>query len=132
MATRNGKKKLAKKLATPKPEPAKPTLIPQPNGKGALLSGGVPGHDGSNAGRPPKAWRKFCRELVSSPEYQQAIQAAATNATNPNFMGAAKLAAEYGSRKPEKTIRHAGTVDVNVTSVRERLAERIARLAQRN
>lgn len=96
------------------------------------MSGGVPGHDGSNAGRPPKAFRRFCRELVTSEEYQKALKDAATNASNPNFMGAAKLAAEYGSRKPEKTVRHEGTVNVNIASVRERLADRIARLAERN
>ena len=45
-------KKLATKL---------PTLIPQPNGRGALLSGGIPGHKGGS-GRPPDIVRKRCRE----------------------------------------------------------------------
>jgi hypothetical protein len=39
---------------------AKPSLVPQPHG-GALYSGGVPGHNGRNAGRPPSALRERLR-----------------------------------------------------------------------
>jgi hypothetical protein len=38
-----------------------PVLVPQPHG-GALLSGGVPGHDGSNAGAKKSTVREKCRE----------------------------------------------------------------------
>ena len=38
-----------------------PHLIPQPNGRGALLSGGVPGHRGAG-GRPPDELRRASRE----------------------------------------------------------------------
>jgi hypothetical protein len=37
-----------------------PTLVPQPNGRGALLSGGIPGHAGGS-GRPPSEVRKAAR-----------------------------------------------------------------------
>ena len=47
-------KKLAKKLA-------KPELIPQPGGRGALYAGGVPGHDGSGTGRPKDSVREAFR-----------------------------------------------------------------------
>lgn len=104
-----------------------PVLVPRPNGRGALLSGGVPGHDGSNAGRPTKAFKKFCRELAKSPDYQKAIEEAATSSTHENFIGAAKLVASFATSKPAKKVIHQHT-----TSARDRLADRIARLAERN
>jgi hypothetical protein len=59
---------------------AKPSLVPQPHG-GALYSGGVPGHNGRNAGRPPSALRERLRgsledrvavleEIADDPESQ--------------------------------------------------------------
>lgn len=41
---------------------SEPELVPQPNGKGALLTGGVPGNRGGT-GRPPNEIRKRYREL---------------------------------------------------------------------
>jgi len=43
---------------------SEPYLIPQPHG-GALLSGGVPGHDGSNAGRRPSEVKKALRNIAA-------------------------------------------------------------------
>lgn len=116
-AARNGTKKLPAKL---------PAKRPQPHG-GALFVGGVPGHDGSKAGRPRKAFKKFCRELAGSEEYQQAIKAAATSDKHENFIGAAKLVAAFATSKPAKKVVHH-----HVSSARDRLAERLARLAERN
>lgn len=42
----------------------KPVLVPQPNGRGALLSGGLPGNRGG-PGRPPSEVRKLARKLSS-------------------------------------------------------------------
>lgn len=50
-------KKSAKKSATG------PKLVPQPNGRGALLSGGQPGNKGGT-GRPPNEIRAMLRETV--------------------------------------------------------------------
>jgi hypothetical protein len=55
MAAGRKARKLAKKVATPRP-----ALVPQPGGRGALLSGGVPGHKGAG-GRPPNALREEMR-----------------------------------------------------------------------
>jgi hypothetical protein len=39
---------------------AKPALVPQPNGRGAIYAGGVPGNVGGT-GRPPSVIRERCR-----------------------------------------------------------------------
>ena len=104
-----------------------PVLIPQPNGRGALLSGGVPGHDGSKAGRPKKAFKKFCRELASGEDFQEALKQAATSASHPNYVGAAKLVASFATSKPAKKVIHHHT-----SSARDRLADRLARITERN
>ena len=50
---------------TKKPRAPLPTKIPQPHG-GALLSGGMPGHDGSNAGRRPSWVRDACLQAFAA------------------------------------------------------------------
>lgn len=50
----------AKKAAKSAAKAAKPALIPRPNGKGALLAGGVPGNRGGT-GRPPSVIRERLR-----------------------------------------------------------------------
>lgn len=50
MAKRNGKQKTPNKTPTHK-VPAMPPLVPQPNGKGAIYQGGIPGNKGGT-GRP--------------------------------------------------------------------------------
>jgi hypothetical protein len=86
-------------------------------------SGGKPGR----SGRPTKAFKKFCRELAASEEYQEAIKTAATSASHENFIGAAKLVATFATSKPAKQVNH-----IHTSSARDRLAERLARLAERN
>lgn len=59
-------------MAEPQPKPKRqrrtsekksaPQLIPRPDGKGALLSGGVPGNKGGT-GRPPNEVRALARDL---------------------------------------------------------------------
>jgi hypothetical protein len=57
-----------------------PKLIPRPDGRGALLSGGVPGHDGSNAGRKKSAVRELCRQHFESivPDLAEIAKGSAT------------------------------------------------------
>lgn len=38
-----------------------PELVPQPHG-GAIYAGGVPGHDGSKAGRPSLSYLAYCAQ----------------------------------------------------------------------
>lgn len=52
---KNGNGKVAKELAK-----SRPALVPQPNGRGALLAGGVRGHKGAG-GRPPSELRALMR-----------------------------------------------------------------------
>ena len=58
------------KSSKPATKTAEPRLIPQPNGRGALLSGGKPGNSGGRpgrSGRKPAPWREQCaRALVDS------------------------------------------------------------------
>ena len=56
LSSKGKQKKLAVKTAK-----KTATLIPQPNGRGALLAGGKPGNKGGT-GRPPDVVRQHCRE----------------------------------------------------------------------
>ncbi len=51
-------------LAISAPAAAIPHLIPRPDGRGALLSGGMPGNKGSR-GRTPDAIREKLREIIT-------------------------------------------------------------------
>jgi hypothetical protein len=113
------KKKTAAKTAKPSPI----TGYRLPVGAHPGNTGGKPGR----SGRPTKAFKKFCRELAASPDYQDALKAAATSASHENFIGAAKLVASFATSKPAKKVVHQHT-----SSARARLAERLARLAERN
>jgi hypothetical protein len=82
-----------------------PELVPQPHG-GALLTGGVKGHDGSNAGRPKSAIRELCRQGFEEvvPDLVEIAKGAATrewagNPVGPMFgerVRAADVLAKYG------------------------------------
>lgn len=100
------------------------TRVPT-HGNGRLQIGN-PGNKGGT-GRPRNAFKKFCRELAASPKFQRALEAASTDADSKNFVGAAKLVATFATSKPAKTVKH-----IHTTSARDRLADRIARLAERN
>jgi hypothetical protein len=118
MATRTTRKKTTAKTTGI----AKRT---QPHG-GALNVGGTPGNAGGT-GRPTKAFKKFCRELAASEEYQEALRQAATTWASKNFVGAAKLVASFATSKPAKKVHH-----LHTTSARARLADRLARIIERN
>lgn len=75
-------------------EGKKEDLIPQPNGKGALLKGGVVGHRGGG-GRPKSEIRKACAEAFDSriPRLLQIMDEASTPA---EYMKALDLLGKYG------------------------------------
>jgi hypothetical protein len=127
MAKGNGQK-TAKKTAKRTVESAALKLVPQPNGKGALLSGGVPGNKGGS-GRPRKAFKKFCRELAASEKYQKALEDAATDDKHDQFIGAAKLVATFATSKPAKKVDHTHR---HFSNPRDVLADRLARIVDRN
>lgn len=121
MATRsrNGKNPKQKPTVTGVDRLTRNGILPGNPGN----SGGKPGR----SGRPKTAFKKFCRELASSEEYQEALKAAATSATHENFIGAAKLIASFATSKPARKVNHTHT-----TSARERLADRLSRIAESN
>lgn len=94
------KKKIAAKL---------PHLIPQPNG-GALLSGGVPGHDGSNAGRPSLAFLDLCRKNAND-------ETLWAEAREKNPVAVLALSAEFTEPKPAQ--QHKVDATVKFMAVRE-------------
>src|SRR2546423_1548009 len=88
--------KLAKKLA-------KPEKIPQPNGKGALYAGGVPGHRGGG-GRPPDEFKKLCQELASGEKTVESIRKILDDKDHSQFMAAVRWASEHGYGKPSQPL----------------------------
>ena len=63
---------------------AKPAKIRQPNGKGALYAGGVPGNKGGT-GRPPNWLRDYCDELLARPETKEQVEEILDNKNHPAF-----------------------------------------------
>jgi len=103
---------------------------PSPRSGYALPVGAHPGNTGGKpgrSGRPKKAFKKFCRELVSSEEYQRALREASTSDEHKDFIGAAKLVASFATSKPAKKVIHQHT-----STARDRLADRLARIVDRN
>ena len=90
-----------------------PALVPQPHG-GALYAGGVPGHDGKNAGRPPSALRERLRG-----SFAERVTVLEEIADDPNLdpqdrIRAVDTLAKYGL----------GTIkEISAEQVRERLRE---------
>jgi hypothetical protein len=116
----NGKKTATK---TARPSPRSGVALPLGNHPGN--TGGKPGR----SGRPPKAFKKFCRELAKSGEFQKALEAAATDAEHQNYIGAAKLVATFATAKPAKTVNHNHR---HFADPRAALADRLARIIDRN
>lgn len=63
MTRANGRRKTARKSAKRTQQLPQPVLIPEPDGRGALLSGGLPGNAGGT-GRPPSAIREAARLML--------------------------------------------------------------------
>lgn len=81
---------------------ATPALIPQPNGRGALLTGGVPGNKGG--GRTPDAFKVLCQQLAcSGAEGVARIMSKPDAEDHPAYLGALKWATEHGYGKPKET-----------------------------
>ncbi len=66
----DGEAKTAKETATP--QAAMPVLVPQPNGKGALLSGGMPGNAGG--GRPRDEFKAWLEGLMDDPDNRRVFE----------------------------------------------------------
>ena len=89
---RNGSKTAKKR--------ARPALIPQPNGRGALLAGGMPGNKGGS-GRPPDEFKQLCETLTLT-AMRQHVQTILTNPDHPHFMRALEWASAHRYGKPQQ------------------------------
>lgn len=83
-----------------------PTLVPRPDGRGALLSGGKPGNKGG--GRPKDEFQARMRELASREATQAALEAILETPTHPHYMKALAFAAEHGYGKATETVEMTG------------------------
>ena len=99
------------------------SLVPQKHG-GALLTGGVPGHQGAG-GRPPEFWRKACRDaleradglgfierVINGEEGEEVLVGEGANAkvvvVRPKVrdrLYAVRLLAEHGFGKPPQELQ---------------------------
>ena len=75
-------------------EAKKEELIPQPNGKGALLKGGVVGHRGAG-GRPKSEIRRACAEAFDS-RIPRLLEIMDEASTPQEYMKALDLLGKYG------------------------------------
>jgi hypothetical protein len=81
---------------------AKPVLVPRPNGRGALWSGGTPGNAGGS-GRPPDEFKALMRSLADRGARALAVASILDDPSNPLFLPAAKWATEQGYGKPAQS-----------------------------
>ena len=75
-------------------EAKKEDLIPQPNGKGALLKGGVVGHRGGT-GRPKSEIRRACAEAFDN-RIPRLLEIMDNASTPQEYMKALDLLGKYG------------------------------------
>lgn len=84
-----------------------PKLVPQPNGRGALLSGGLPGNKGG--GRPKDEFQARMRELASGEEalnyFEQCLRGDHGYKAHTSAMS---FAAEHGYGKPTDHVEVSG------------------------
>ena len=95
----------------PKPtgESRTPVLIPQPGGRGALLSGGMPGNKGG-PGRPRNELKEALAEIRRDPEAQKALAEAAKDPESKGFPVAWRLAERYDPDRPSERLDVTGNL----------------------
>lgn len=72
-------------------------LVPQPHG-GALRRGGT---NKGGSGRPPDAFREFCRRMASGGKNRmRQLREVLADKNHPHFMAARRYVTEYGYGKP--------------------------------
>lgn len=114
MGIKSSARKAGRQTAKSRPETAnpktarktaKPAKIPQPNGKGELYSGGVPGNKGGT-GRPPNEFVERMRELASSEERLKHVETILDDPNHAQYMAARRYVTEYGYGKPNQPVEH--------------------------
>lgn len=96
------KAKSAKKSAT-----RRPALIPQANGRGALLAGGVPGNKGGT-GRPPNWLKDWCEELLADETTKEQVRGILNDKAHPAFKAMWSEVASRAFGKPKESLELSG------------------------
>lgn len=89
-----------------------PELIPQPGGRGALLTGGMPGNVGG--GRPPDEFKRMLAHLSSRAKTIGALSKILKDPDHKMFMQALEYATDRGYPELANAVRAA---NVNITNV---------------
>lgn len=102
----------------------KPRLRDQSHG-GALLTGGVPGHDGRRAGRPPNEWKRRMEGLRD--RWLVAAEAATIveNVKHPQWLNLGKFLASYTAELPVRRIAF------DLSTLNDRELDTLERLLQK-
>lgn len=91
-------KKVKPSTALEKPRGKPRTLVPRPDGKGALMTGGT---NKGGPGRPPDAWKLMCQELASNDVMLEKAREVLKDKEHPAWLGAWRFVAEQGYGKPK-------------------------------
>lgn len=98
---------------------AQPVLIPQPNGQGALLSGGKPGNKGG-LGSALGWFKNWCADQLMDPRTQFAFLAAIHNKKNPSVVIQGwRALAERAFGAPEQTTHGTQQIEIVVRLAKE-------------
>lgn len=94
-----------------------PALVSQPGGRGALLTGGVPGNAGGT-GRPPNWLKQWCDDMLADPAARVALQRALQGEDVPaTTLTAWKLVSERAHGKPLQAVELSGEVGTRIVRV---------------
>lgn len=81
-----------------------PVLIPRPDGRGALNSGGTPGNKGGT-GRPPNEFREWCDDLLNRPASRQQVEGILGNQDHPAYATMWKAVTDRAYGKPGQSVQ---------------------------
>jgi hypothetical protein len=119
------KRKTAKKTAKPKPR-----KIPQPNGKGALYAGGVPGNKGGT-GRPSLLFKAWCEAILDDPKCRKQVEAILRDKTHAAFAQMFRTVADRAHGKADQTVRVKHSLDEAARELQEILDRGLIRKQER-
>jgi hypothetical protein len=85
-----------------------PRLVPgRGRNRGALLSGGIPGHKGGG-GHPRTEFKDRCAGIVNSPAARGALRAIATDSEHRQCIAAQRFLADRAYGKPVESVELSG------------------------
>ena len=85
--------------------------MPQPNGRGVLISGAGKGPPKGSGGRPRDEWQAKLREMASSDEVLDHVTTVLRlGPSHPYFDRALQYATDHGYGRPTQPVEHSGKV----------------------